>query len=175
MPEKTAAYAHIGVLGAGAWGTALGIVAARAGRTVTLWSQNRAPEKTGDGERRISGVLLPDTVRMTHSRHEIEAADAILLAVPAQHLREALSGFRPGQFSPLVICAKGIEHATGLLMTEVVAEALPNSDLAILSGPSFARDVVQGLPTAVTIAARAPTALRLQQSLGHPSFRHFTS
>jgi glycerol-3-phosphate dehydrogenase (NAD(P)+) len=175
MLEKTTAYANIGVIGAGAWGTALAVVAAKAGRTVTLWSQNRAFEASGDGERRISGVLLPATVGLTGSREKIEAADAILLAVPAQHLRAALSGFRPGGSAPLVICAKGIEQATGLLMTEVLADTFPDSDPAILSGPSFARDVVQGLPTAVTIAARAPIAHRLQASFGHSSFRPYTS
>lgn len=175
MSEKTTTYPHIGVVGAGAWGTALAVVAAKAGRTVTLWSRKLRSEETRDGERQISGILLPATVRLTGSGEEIEAADAILFAVPAQQLRSALSGIRPGRSSPLVVCAKGIEHATGLLMTEVLADSLPDSDPAILSGPSFARDVVQGLPTAVTIAARASVAHRLQASFGHSSFRPYTS
>jgi len=173
VPEETKAYDNLGILGAGAWGTALALVAAKAGRTVMLWSQNRTWAEARDGDRPISG--LPATVSLAVSREETEAADAILLAVPAQHLRAVLSGFRPKRSCPVVICAKGIEHATGLLMTEVLAETLPHSEPAVLSGPSFAHDVVQGLPTAVTIAARAPIAPRLQASFGHASFRPYTS
>lgn len=168
MSGKTATYERVGILGAGAWGTALALVAAKAGRTVTLWS--RALAKATD-ERR----MLPPSVSVTASRKETQTADAILLAVPAQHLRAALAGFHPEQSTPVVVCAKGIEHITGLLMTEVLAEVLPGGEPAILSGPSFARDVVRGLPTAVTIAARSPIAQRLQASLGHASFRPYTS
>ena len=177
MAEETRAYDHIGILGAGAWGTALALVAAKAGRSVTLLSQNLAlaEARTKDGTGRTRGVSLPSTVTLTAAREDTQAADAILLAVPAQRLRAVLSDFHPKRSAPLVICAKGIEHATGLLMTEVLVEALPDSEPAILSGPSFARDVVQGLPTAVTIAARAPFAQRLQTSLRHPSFRPYAS
>ena len=177
MALETKAYDHIGILGAGAWGTALALVTAKAGRSVTLLSQNREPAEARkrDGTWPIGGASLPDTVTLTSTREDIQTADAILLAVPAQRLRAVLSELHPKLSAPLVICAKGIEHATGLLMTEVLAEARPHSEPAILSGPSFARDVVQGLPTAVTIAARASVAQRLQSSLGHASFRPYAS
>ncbi|HEY3638801.1 MAG TPA: NAD(P)H-dependent glycerol-3-phosphate dehydrogenase [Rhizomicrobium sp.] len=167
MPETeqhSEAYGRIGILGGGAWGIALAHVAIRAGRAVNLWSRNP-----------LDGSELPDGALTTRDREVIGQADAILAVVPAQRLREVLTGFKPASGTPLVICAKGIEHATGRLMTEVLLETVPDAEPALLSGPSFARDVVQGLPTAVTIAARAPVARRLQASLGHTTFRPYAS
>lgn len=164
MPESeqsSDAYAQIGILGAGAWGLALAHVAVRAGRAVTLWSRNTSAPPAG--------------VVATTDLKKVAATNAVLIVVPAQHMREVLSDFRPAAATPLVICSKGIEHATGMLMTEVLAEVVPDAELALLSGPSFARDVIDGLPTAVTIAARAEIALRLQVSLGHASFRPYAS
>jgi glycerol-3-phosphate dehydrogenase (NAD(P)+) len=170
MPEtehNSDAYRHIGILGAGAWGIALAHVAVRAGRSVTLWSRH--------GLAADSDLQPPGGVKATRDRDAVARSDAILLVVPAQHVREVLKGFSPASDTPIVICAKGIEHSTGRLMTEVLAEAVPDAEPAILSGPSFARDVVLGLPTAVTIGARAPIAHRLQASLGHASFRPYAS
>ncbi|HEX4160473.1 MAG TPA: NAD(P)H-dependent glycerol-3-phosphate dehydrogenase [Rhizomicrobium sp.] len=170
MPEaenSPDAYAHIGILGAGAWGMALAHVAARAGRAVTLWSRNPLSAE--------AGVSPASGVGVTRNREIVAGADAILVVVPAQRVREALAGFKPMSGAPLVICAKGIEHTTGLLMTEVLTETVYDAEPAILSGPSFAQDVVAGLPTAVTIAARAPIARRLQASLGHATFRPYAS
>ncbi len=165
--HSSGAYAHIGILGGGAWGIALAHVAARAGRAVTLWSRHPLA---------VDGDFLPPAgSATTRDREVIAEADAVLAAIPAQHMREGLTGFRPAPGVPIVICAKGIEHSTGSLMTEVLAEAVPDAEPAILSGPSFARDVVQGLPTAVTVAARAPVARRLQASLGHATFRPYAS
>lgn len=144
-------YAHIGVVGAGAWGRALAHVAEKAGRRVTLWSRNGP------------------------ARERLIEADAVLLAIPAQHTRDILGGFRWRSGQPVVLCAKGIEHGTGKLLPEVLSEVAPESEPAVLSGPSFARDVIAGLPTAVTIAARAPIAARLQASLGHAGFRPYAS
>jgi len=164
MPK---AYAHIGILGAGAWGVALAHVAIRAGRSVSLWSRQPLAVE--------ASLMPPASVVMTRDLEKIAAADAVLVVVPAQRVREVLAGFRPATGTPLVICAKGIEHATGKLMTEVLAETVPGVEPAILSGPSFARDVIAGLPTAVTIAAHAPIARRLQDSLGHAAFRPYAS
>lgn len=167
--EETAnvptAYGHIGVLGAGAWGTALAIAAARAGRAVTLCSRNPGN----------AAGPLPAQIARTTDRDRLLSADAVLAVMPTQQMRHALSGFRPARGRPVVLCMKGIERESGKLVTEVLAETIPDAEPAILSGPSFARDVVQGLPTAVTIAARQLIAQKLQTSLGHAAFRPYAS
>ncbi|MGH6876220.1 MAG: NAD(P)H-dependent glycerol-3-phosphate dehydrogenase [Rhizomicrobium sp.] len=170
-------YQSIGILGAGAWGMALATVAARAGRRVSVWTRNSILAAMGKRAKAnpVSGGSLPDGIALTTERAAIARTDAILVAVAAQHTREVLSGFSPTPGSPLVLCAKGIERGTGKLMTEVLAETVPGAVPAILSGPSFARDVMRGLPTAVTIAAPASVAERLQASLGHASFRPYAS
>jgi glycerol-3-phosphate dehydrogenase (NAD(P)+) len=171
---------HIAVLGAGAWGTALALATHRAGRKTTLWVREDdvlAFLKAGRENRFLPGVKLPKDLAVTGDLAEAAEADALLLAVPAQVLHGFADSLRPhlkpGQ--PVVICAKGIEKNSGKLVTEVAAEALPDAALAILSGPSFARDVAQGLPTAVTIAAKGELAGRLQASLGSASFRPYAS
>lgn len=168
MSEKSATYDHIGVLGAGAWGTALAIVAARAGRTVTLWSR-------GPADLAIPTTPLPANVQRTCDRDSVATADALLAAVPTQSMRSALAAIRPPPGRPVVLCMKGIERPSGKLVTEVLAEMIPDAEPSILSGPSFARDVVRGLPTAVTVAARATVARKLQASLGHAAFRPYAS
>jgi glycerol-3-phosphate dehydrogenase (NAD(P)+) len=178
---NTMAYQHIGVLGAGAWGTALALVAAQAGRQVTLWA--REPEVRDSIKSRrentlfLSGVALPDTITPTGDMAELARADAILLVAPAQHLRSALAELAPYLKSgtPLALCAKGIERGTGKLLTEVLVECAPACEPAILSGPSFAKDVARHLPTAVTIAAKMEVAVRLQAALGHLTFRPYAS
>lgn len=165
--RRSSPYPDIGVVGAGAWGTALAHVAAKAGRSVTLWSRHELSSQAAS--------RLPKGVVLTRDRDRLVAADAVLVAVPAQRTREVLGEFpwRAGQ--PVVLCAKGIEHATGKLLTEVLAEIARDSEPAILSGPSFALDVIAGLPTAVTVAALGPVAARLQASFGHAGFRPYAS
>jgi glycerol-3-phosphate dehydrogenase (NAD(P)+) len=184
MPEKpysSMPYGRIGVIGAGAWGTALASVAAKAGRSVTLWARESdvvdSITRTGVNARFLPGVLLPQGIRPTSDLGDASNADALLIATPAQHLRGTLNHLAPHVANdlPLVLCAKGIEGASGLLLTEVLAETLPRAQVAILSGPSFARDVANELPTAVTIAARMDIAKRLQASLGHGQFRPYVS
>src|ERR1700729_4193024 len=145
---------RIAVIGAGAWGTALANVIARAGRTVTLFA--RDPALAGD---KVAG-------------------DAILVVVPAQTLRAAVNELAGtlAAGTPVVACAKGIERGTRRFMTEIVAECLPAAVPAILSGPSFASDVARGLPTAVTLAAPdEATAKMLANSLGSAAFRPYHS
>jgi glycerol-3-phosphate dehydrogenase (NAD(P)+) len=168
-------------VGAGAWGTALAATAAQAGRNVVLYAREAevvASIKTaGENALFLPGVRLPAGVAATQQLSDCAAADAILLAAPAQHVRETLAQLRSHVASrtPIAICAKGIERNTGKLLNEVVAEAFAQAEPALLSGPSFARDVVRGLPTAVTIAAREPVAAQLQASLSHAMFRPYTS
>lgn len=175
--ETSKAYQNIGVIGAGAWGTALALAAAQAGRAVTLWAREAEVVEqirtTAENARFLPGVRLPDTITATGEIEEAARADALLVVVPAQHLRASVAMLKGAK--PLVLCAKGIEKTTGKLLTEVLTEAAPGCEPAILSGPSFARDVSLGLPTAVTIAARMEIALRLQATLGHATFRPYAS
>jgi glycerol-3-phosphate dehydrogenase (NAD(P)+) len=149
---------RIGVIGGGAWGTALAQNLSVAGHDVVLWA--REPETVADiNERHVNRTFLPGIEldsRLTATGKLAECADAeaVLLVCPAQHVRAITSELarhtRPGQ--PLIVCAKGIERATGKLMGEVIAETVPDMTPAVLSGPSFAADVARGLPTALTIA-----------------------
>jgi len=173
-------FSHIAVLGAGAWGTALALAAHRAGRKTTLWVREEdvlASLKAGKENRFLPGVTLPQDLAVTGDLAQACQAAALLLVVPAQVLHGFAESLRPHlkPGRPLVICAKGIEKNSGKLVTEVAAEALPDAALAILSGPSFARDVAMGLPTAVTIAAQNGLAEQLQQALGSATFRPYAS
>ena len=164
-------YGHVGVVGAGAWGAALAVVAAQSGRRVTVWARDLASPKV----RQARGSRLLEGIAFTNEREKVLEADALLLAIPAQHLRNLLLKL-PAEFAaPAVLCMKGIERGTGKLVTEVAAETRESWQFAILSGPSFARNVVQGLPTAVTIASRAALAKRLQATLGNAAFRPYAS
>jgi glycerol-3-phosphate dehydrogenase (NAD(P)+) len=176
---------RIGVLGAGAWGTALAIAARRAGREVVLWT--RRPELAArlNAERRnpdyLPGAKLDAAIEASADLARAAACDALLLAVPAQHMRwigGALSQLLPKgpDGPPVAICAKGIEQGSGALMTEVLDEVLPGRRLAVLSGPTFAAEVARGLPTAVTLAAADEgLAARLVTALGSSSFRPYFS
>lgn len=184
MPKdryKSKPYDRISVVGAGAWGTALALTAALAGRSVTLWARESdvidSVGRTRQNARFLPGIPLPPNVRATSDLAETAKAQALFIAVPAQHLRVALANISRVLDAdlPLVLCAKGIERSSGKLLTEVLAEVAPSAQPAILSGPSFALDVAKGLPTAVTIAARLDIAERLQATLGHAQFRPYAS
>ncbi len=174
-------FERIAILGAGAWGTALANALARAGRSVTLWARDWASADAITSTRqspRLPGIRLEPGVTVTSEIAEAVAADAILLAVPAQALRAIAAGVGPQVRArvPLVACAKGIERGTHRFMTEVIAQAVPSGVPAILSGPSFATDVARGLPTAVTLAATDEgVAAALAAALGSPSFRPYHS
>ncbi len=174
------AFQHIGVLGAGAWGSALANVAARAGRRVTLWARDPRLAETIAQRRespKLPGVRLADSVAVTAALDAVDAA-ALLVAVPAQALRSVACALAPvlRVGTPVIACAKGIERGTGRFMTEVIAECIAQAEPAILSGPSFAFDVARGLPTAVTLAARDEAlAGALAEALGSPTFRPYRS
>ena len=174
-------YQSVAVIGAGAWGTALATVAARAGRSVTLCARNaeHAARIASTRENpRLAGVLLAPDIVVTSELALSARADMVLIATPAQHLRGAVNnlGSHLAKSTPVIACAKGIEHGTHKFMTEVIAEAAPAAKPAILSGPSFADDVARGLPTAVTLAAKdEQLASALVQALGSPTFRPYHS
>jgi glycerol-3-phosphate dehydrogenase (NAD(P)+) len=171
----------ITVLGGGAWGTALALTAARGGRAVTLWEQDAANAAHLERKREsrfLPGVKLDDNIAVTRDLAVAAKSDAILLAVPAQVVRSVVTALAPSLpvRTPLVVCAKGIEHGTRKFMSEIVAECAGDAVPAILSGPSFAADVAHGLPTAVTLAASdADIAAALAQAIGAGTFRPYHS
>jgi len=180
--QRAKAIKTIGVIGAGAWGTALALVAARAGCRVTLYArraeQAAAMRAQGVNADYLPGIPLPPDLVLTADRAAVLAADAVLYAQPAQHFRafcqQARRDWRP--HLPLVICAKGIELESGALLHEIAAAELPEAPIALLSGPSFARETAQGLPTAVVVAAADPAlAARLMAVLSHDAFRPYGS
>ncbi len=174
-----ASFNSIAIVGAGAWGTALAAVAARAGRDVRLYARDGAHAAEIAATRvnpRLPGIALPPEIAVTNDLPAAAGADAILIATPAQHLRGAMTELAPHlrAATPVIACAKGIEHGTRQFMTEVIAATAPHAIAAILSGPSFADDVARGLPTAVTLAATDEALARaLVQALGSPTFRPY--
>ncbi|QIO30624.1 NAD(P)H-dependent glycerol-3-phosphate dehydrogenase [Bradyrhizobium sp. 1(2017)] len=173
------AFQSVAVIGAGAWGTALATVAARAGRHVTLCARNAEHAARIAATRdnpRLPGVRIAPEIIVTSDLALAARADMLLVATPAQHLRGAVNLLASHLAKPLpvVACAKGIEHGTHKFMTEVIIEAAPHALPAILSGPSFADDVARGLPTAVTLAAKEEAlASGLVQALGSATFRPY--
>ena len=172
---------RIAVLGGGAWGTALALTCARAGRDVMLWefdAGNAEHLATRRESRFLPGVRLEDNIKVTRALAEASRSDAILLVVPAQAMRSMIKSLAQTMAAgtPLIACAKGIEHGSHKFMTEIIAECAPNATPAILSGPSFAADVACGLPTAVTLAAAdGEIAQALAQAIASASFRPYHS
>lgn len=149
----------IGIIGAGAWGTALAQSLANNGRDVTLWArEQRVVEginETHENPVFMEGIKLNPLIKATESLSQMSDCDIILLTTPAQHVRTSLQALKGnlGDGKPLVICAKGIELESGLLLSQVVQEEVPDATIAVLTGPTFAREIASGLPSAVTIAA----------------------
>lgn len=170
---------RIGIIGGGAWGTALAQVAANGGKDVLIWA--REPEVVNAINARhlnpafLPGIPLSPSIRATGNVDDLTWADALLVVAPAQHVRGILSALPQGQ-QPLVLCSKGIEAGSMKLLTEVAAEAQPGAPIAVLSGPTFAHEVARGLPTAVTLAATNPAlANALIARLALPAFRPYAS
>ena len=169
----------VAVIGAGAWGTALAGVAARAGRSVTLYARSAASVarmKATHENLRLPGIRLEAGIDIAGDIARASHADIVLIATPAQSLRDAAAALAPHlkPATPVVATAKGIERGSHKFMTEVIAEAAPDAVPAILSGPSFADDVARGLPTAVTLAAKDEAlAAALVRALGSSTFRPY--
>ncbi len=170
----------IGVLGAGAWGTALAAAAVKAGRDTILWAResdvvvavNMAHENTVF----LPGITLDETLKATNNLSDLAGSDAILIVSPAQHLRsmsaDLAAHIRPGV--PVVICSKGIEVSTGKLLSDVLLETMPDNPVAVLSGPTFAAEVARGLPCALTLASTdKDIGDRLVKALGHATMRPY--
>ena len=171
-----------GIIGGGAWGTALAQVCARAGLEVVLWAREPSVvEAVNSGHENpvyLPGVTLDDGVRATVRAADLSGSDLVLAVAPAQHLRSSLTGFaphaRPGL--PVLLCSKGVEQGSLKLMTQVLAEVLPHAAPAVLSGPSFAGEVARGLPTAITLAATDRTlAHELAHNIASAAFRPYVT
>ncbi|HZR63264.1 MAG TPA: NAD(P)H-dependent glycerol-3-phosphate dehydrogenase [Xanthobacteraceae bacterium] len=173
------AFDTIAVIGAGAWGTALALTCARAGRKVTLWEHDAENAENLAKKREslfLPRVRIPDEIAIAPDLAEAARAEAILLVVPAQAVRSAATKLAPlvAADTPVIVCAKGIERGNKRFMTDVLAACAPQAVPAILSGPSFAIDVARGLPTAVTLAADDPKlAAALAHAIGSANFRPY--
>ncbi|WP_417495134.1 NAD(P)H-dependent glycerol-3-phosphate dehydrogenase [Maricaulis sp.] len=170
----------IGVIGAGAWGTALAQTAAKAGRDVLIWSfeQDVADviNNTHENSIFLPGVALEPNIAAVTAMADLDVCDAVLAVAPAQHLRGTLETFAPfaRRGLPIILCAKGIEQSSLSMMTQVLSETIPSAIPAVLSGPSFAIDTAQGLPTAVTLACKDEAiGTALIEALGTPRFRPY--
>ena len=170
----------IGVLGAGAWGTALAAAAVKAGRDTILWAREADVvtliNETHENTMFLPGIMLDEKLKATSNLADLSGCDAILIVSPAQHLRSMSADLarhiRAGV--PLVICSKGIEVSTGMLLSDVLAETAPDNPVAILSGPTFAAEVARGLPCALTLAAKDKTiGDTLVKALGHSTLRPY--
>lgn len=176
-----ARYRTIGVAGAGAFGTALALAAARAGRRVLLWARDEATVASLRDRReapRLLGARLPDTIEAVSDIAALGKAEALLLAVPTQALRAAATMLAPALPPGLAVisAAKGIEQGSGRFTSQIIAEALPQAVPAVLSGPSFAADIARGLPTALTLAAAdAALAQGLAEALNSSTLRIYHS
>ena len=175
-------YRSIGVIGAGAWGTALAQTCVRAGLETRLWAREpdvaQAVNTTHRNPLFLPDIDLDPAIIATTDLASMASADVLLAVVPAQHLRSTLASLAPhlrrGQ--PVVLCAKGVEQGTLKLMSQVLDEAAPHACPVVLSGPSFAGEVARGLPTAVTLACpNEELGRRLAETLATPTFRPYWS
>lgn len=183
---ENSAIRKIGVIGAGAWGTALASVSASVSmgekRDTLIWAleKNVADEinTAHKNQTYLADIALPKTIRATTALADMSDRDAILMVAPAQHLGAVLADLVPHlpPTVPVVLCAKGVERGSLRFMSEVAADHLSPERIAVLSGPSFAADVARGLPTAITLAANdAALATRLITALSLPNFRAYPS
>jgi len=169
----------LGVIGGGAWGTALAQVAASGGRETLLWAMEadvvEAINARSENPLFLPSIALEPAIRATSDLDDLSHCDAWLVVTPAQHMRAVLEQ-TPACEKPMVLCAKGIEERSGKLLHEVAREACPAARIAVLSGPTFAHEVAKGLPTAVTLAAdQLDLAEELRSRIALPAFRIYVS
>lgn len=169
----------VGIIGGGAWGTALAAVMAQIHDAVLIWAReedvvsgiNQAHENAGF----LPGLALSPSIDATGDLSLMADCGALLIVTPAQHVRATLSAL-PATKAPLLLCAKGIEAGTGMLVSDIAAEVLPGSPLAVLSGPTFAHEVAAGKPTAITLAtANQALGSMLMRLIAAPHFRPYWS
>lgn len=173
---------NIGVLGGGAWGTALAAAAVEAGRTTLMWAREAevvdAINNTHENSVFLPGVKLKPALKATTQMADMHACDAVLLVTPAQHLRTMTSALIPHikAGTPLIICSKGIEVQSGKLMSQAIKEVTNDHPVGVLSGPTFAIEVARGLPCALTLATEDDKiGQQLAAAIGLPTFRPYLS
>ena len=169
-----------GVIGAGAWGAALALVCARAGLATRLWVREpeilEAIRRGRENSTFLPKVKIDDAVEATGDLADLAGCDLVLNVTPAQYLRSSLQAFAPyaREGLPVLLCSKGVEQGSLKLMTEVLAEAMPQACPAVLSGPSFAGEVARGLPTAVTLACpNEAVGRQISEAIATPTFRPY--
>ena len=170
---------RLGVIGGGAWGTALAQVCASGGRETLLWAREAevvaSVNTAHENSLFLPGIPLSTAIRATGELDELAGCDAWLVVTPAQHMRSVLAG-APTCGRPLILCAKGIEEGSGELLHTVAKEVCPGAGIAVLSGPTFAHEVAAGLPTAVTLACEdEPLGAALRERISLPAFRTYAT
>ncbi len=171
------------IVGAGSWGTALAWLWGRDGRQISLWGNNaervERMQETRENCDYVPGLKLPDSVKITHELRDCANADLLVFVTPSTVLRGIamrLQGGLSNDRAVLLSCTKGIEHGTGMRMSEILGEIFPDHKVAVLSGPNLAAEVVRNVPTATVIACRdRESAADLQSFLGSPRFRIYTN
>jgi glycerol-3-phosphate dehydrogenase (NAD(P)+) len=174
---------YTAILGAGAWGTALAWLWGKDGRKVSLWGHNVdrviRMQKTGENSDYLPGLRLPESVQVTSELTDCAGADLIVFVTPSTALREIADGLRKvisNAGAIFLSCTKGIEHHSGMRMSQILQEAFPEHRIAVLSGPNLAVEIVQNLPTATVIGCdEEDCAASLQGTLSSPRFRIYTS
>ncbi len=170
----------VSIIGAGAWGTALALACNNAGSEISIWTRHGehrdAIRSHGSNEKYLPGIAIPTTITVTSNLTQASQGELIFLVVPAQHLRRILEQMAPHlhENAVLILCSKGFEQSSGLLLSQVVEEVRPDTRTAILSGPNFAREVALGQPSATTLAAAdKETGDRIINAIGLPTFRPY--
>lgn len=170
----------IGVIGAGAWGTALSQALASSGRDVVMWARENEVVNSINNDREnalyLKGTTLNKNIMATNKLEQACDVDVILIVTPAQYIRSTLEKIKPylEDGKPFIICSKGVEKETGYLMSEVAEEVIPNGNIGILTGPTFASEVAKGLPCAVTIAMKNKDSGEMViEALGSPTLRTY--
>ena len=172
-------FERIGILGGGAWGTALAQVCASGGRDTLIWAMEQEVVEginaRNENPHFLPGIGLDPAVRATNAIADLADCDAWLVVTPAQHMRSVLAQASECD-KPLILCSKGIEEESGKLLHEVAVDACPGAQIAVLSGPTFAHEVAQGMPTAVTLAAEdQQLAEALRARIAQPTFRIYVT
>jgi glycerol-3-phosphate dehydrogenase (NAD(P)+) len=179
----TSTWKHVGVVGAGSWGTALALLLHRNGHKLTVWGNDPSAiaDIVANRENRqyLPGVTLPEGLRFTSVLSDLSDADLLLLVTPSHAFREVaerLARVPPAPGTVLLCCTKGVERGTGLRMSQILSEILPGHPVAVLSGPSHAEEVARGAPTAVVVGCEDPMILgRLQSAFSNSVFRAYVS
>ena len=171
------------IIGAGSWGTALAALWGTDGRPISLWGNNAARisrvQSSRENTEYLPGIRLPDNISATHELSDCSEADLIVFVTPSTALREIATRVRNAgvkENAVLLSCTKGIEHGSGMRMSEILSDLFSSNPVAVLSGPNLAIEVVRSLPTATVIGcANEKYAIELQRFLGSEHFRIYTS